>query len=246
MKERLERHRPTSLSSLYMKQAIEAFGDSGDARSLYGAFHGRTDLDKTGSAFVFLNARDRQTELRLDAVLFLALAAESYINEYVRTRFDGADLDAVDRLSPVNKFILAPRIDSPSAIFHRDKYPIPRLAELFALRNRLVHPKPGFGPGGPLDRDPEFAKQFQSDRVVDFILAVGASGFFLLKRAYGRDHIDLWTHLVWRGRDELIAFAGEARLTPDIAAESPPALTRRLMDALVPSDSSQDAEDTTP
>jgi len=235
MDERPER--PTSLSSLYMKQAIEAFGDSADARSLYGTFHGRTDLDDTASAFAFLNARDRQTELQLDAVLFLALAAESYINEYVRTRFEGADLDAVDRLSPVNKFILAPRIDSKSTLFHRDKYPIPRLVELFALRNRLVHPKPGFGPGGPLDRDPEFAEQFQSARVVDFMLAVGASGYLLLKRAYGRDHIDIWTHLVWKGRDELIAFAGKAFSVPDIAAESPPDLTRRLMDALVPPDS---------
>jgi hypothetical protein len=77
------------------------------------------------------------------AILFAAIAAEAYANAFIATpgRFTASDVQALDRMSTVDKLVLTPRLVGYD-VFDRGKEPITSLAQLFDLRNALVHPKP--------------------------------------------------------------------------------------------------------
>jgi hypothetical protein len=224
------RDRPATLSSLYMSQAIEAFGESGDGPTLYGHLYGKSDLDPTESALAVIEGDRRRTVGRLQAVLFAALATESYANEFLAAHLSRKDFEVVDRMSPVNKLVVGTGFGSEKAIFQRGRAPIPTLARLFKLRDRLVHPKPGFGPdaiGEPLG---EFTAHFAAQDIADFLVSAAAAGYVLLKRAYGPDHLDIWTDLLWFSKETLFEFATEAESLPPVNSKPPPTLLARLIE----------------
>jgi hypothetical protein len=224
------RDRPATLSSLYMSQAVEAFGESGDGPTLYGHMYGKSDLDPTESALAVIEGDRCRTVSRLQTVLFTALATESYANEFLAARLSRKDFEVVDRMSPVNKLVVGTGVENEKAIFQRGRAPIPKLVKLFKLRDRLVHPKPGFGPdavGEPLG---EFKAQFAAEDIADFLISAAAAGYVLLKRAYGPDHLDIWTDLLWFTKETLYEFAEESESLPPVDARPPQTLLARLLD----------------
>src|SRR5690348_15461252 len=83
------RQRPATLSSTYLSQAVEAFGLTNDPPTLYTYLHGRADLDRTGQALAAIEAARVRLNCSMRAVLFAALAAESYVNEFLAAHFSG-------------------------------------------------------------------------------------------------------------------------------------------------------------
>ena len=76
-------------------------------------------------------------------MLFSAIAAEAYANEFIAATLSTADAEAADRLVTVDKLLLAPRLAGLHTPFERGAEPIQSLSRLFRARNALVHPRPG-------------------------------------------------------------------------------------------------------
>ena len=102
-------------------------------------------------------------------VLFCAFAAEAYVNRFLAERLSEPDAAAVDRLAPVDKYVVAVPHADPNLTFPRDKFPAGRLRELFAFRNALVHHKPARPPRGELD----------PCVLAEFVIAVGTAAHLL-------------------------------------------------------------------
>jgi hypothetical protein len=82
------------------------------------------------------------------------------------------------------------------------------IVELFQLRDRLVHPKPGFGVT-PVHGQPstDFEQLFSMPKVAEYIVMVGGSADSLTRRAYGFDSIDVAGTTIWRGRTVIREYA---------------------------------------
>lgn len=75
-------------------------------------------------------------------MLFSALAAEAYANEFLSRVLMPSDVDALERLQPLDKLLIGPRVAGHEAPLERGRQPAQRLAHLFDVRNKLVHPRP--------------------------------------------------------------------------------------------------------
>jgi hypothetical protein len=80
-----------------------------------------------------------------NAMLVAAFAPEAYINEFIAEHFAGKDYEAVEKLSTVDKYVLAPRTALGRDLFPRDREPAQTLRILVRQRDVLVHPKPDKG-----------------------------------------------------------------------------------------------------
>jgi hypothetical protein len=89
--------------------------------------------------------RDERLRLGRNAILFAALAVEASTNHYGVAMLEKEDAERLDRLRTVDKVSLFPRLAGGEKAFPLVGW-LPdyeRLHQLFALRNRIVHPKPG-------------------------------------------------------------------------------------------------------
>lgn len=213
--------RPRSLSGVYLDMAVDALQASATALAVYGG----DNVPKPGSRtemFVYALGREKRVRYLMQGVLFSALAAESYVNEFLAVRLSGKDLSAADRMSPVDKFVLGTKLAYGESLFFRDREPIPDLVALFALRNRLAHPKPGFGLDPMFDDgDRPFETQFSSSSVAQYIVGVAGGAVVLIRRAYGMDTRDIPAEVLWFGRDAVYDFARSHSEPPKPGEEKP-------------------------
>jgi hypothetical protein len=154
-------------------------------------------------------------------VLFVALAAESYVNEFLSVH--GA-LPKWDRKPTHQKFLKGTHEAYGAQLFFVDREGYQDIVDLFKLRNRLVHPKPGFGVSGLLGQpDADFEQLFAIPKVAEYIVAVGGSADLLMPRAYGFESIDVASTAVWRGRSVIREYAQRYAELPawDAPAERP-------------------------
>jgi hypothetical protein len=136
--------RAPSTAGVYLEQALDALRDSSSADALYGEVDPwHRDASILGSAQHKLDAANRRLRFLRASVLFAAIAAEAYANEFVAATLTSADAGAIDRLSTVDKLLLAPRLAGLASPFDRGREPIQGLTRLFRARNTLVHPRPG-------------------------------------------------------------------------------------------------------
>jgi hypothetical protein len=84
-----------------------------------------------------------QTRFARNCILFSALAAEAYVNAFLDSRVTGSDLDALDRLPTVEKYVIGVTYAESGVVFDKGAEPIQTLKRLFSTRDALVHPKPG-------------------------------------------------------------------------------------------------------
>jgi hypothetical protein len=181
--------RPDSLSGEYLQEALNALHAAGDPGAIYGKGRGRRDLAKTAEAFFFVNGRRNSLRSCVRSILFSALAAEAYVNEFLDSTLKGSpkkDREAIDRLTTVSKYVLGTRLATGETLFKRHDDPIPTLTDLFKLRDRLVHPKPGFGPSGLTKPRGEFEALFEAGQVAHFIVVVAACARILMHRTRSR------------------------------------------------------------
>lgn len=218
--ERPERH--AGLSGEYLLQALDGLHDAGDPAHLFGYWRRfppsdprKVEKDMRTAA---LRARIRAART---AVLFAALAAESYVNEFLSVH--GA-LPNWDRASTHRKFLKGTHEAYGSPLFFADREAYPVIVDLFKVRDRLVHPKPGFGMSGlPGQPDTAFEQLFALPKVAEYIVMVGGSADLLMPRAYGFESIDVAGTVIWRGRSVIREYAQRNAKLPawDAPAERP-------------------------
>ena len=136
--------RPPSASGVHLEQALDAPGDSSSADRLYGELDPwHKDARIFGPVQRNMDAANRRLRFLRSAVLFSAIAAEAYVNEFIAATLTAADAAAVDRLATVDKLLLAPRLAGLTSPFERGREPIQSLTRLFRARNALAHPRLG-------------------------------------------------------------------------------------------------------
>jgi hypothetical protein len=190
--------KPT-LTGEYLSQAAEALDAAGDPDRVgpkidpsRGGPIGAVSRALTGARY----ARMRYCRT---SILFSALAAEAYINQYLTAKLSNSDFDAIDRMPTVDKYVLGPRAAGDGTLFRRDGRIVPQLRELFRLRSKLVHPKPGVGPTheGPDPHESEFSAAVAGD----CLLAVSAAAVVLVRKIYGPTAYATPAAELWFGRD---------------------------------------------
>ena len=134
------RRRRATQSTAYLNQAAEALTDAASPRALWRA----ADPLHRGGIFEPVQRRVDAGNRRLArlkaSVIFSALAAEAYANEFLEATCAAADAAAVDRLATPEKLLLAPRLSGLPSVLERGREPHQTIRRLFRVRNVLVHP----------------------------------------------------------------------------------------------------------
>ncbi len=221
--------RPASLAGEYLTEAIEALHDAGDPAYLYAHWRRFPPSDSTSEADAMQKAA-RRARIRTarNAVLFAAFAGEAYVNEFLAAH---GVLKRWDRKPTITKFLDGTEAAYGSQLFFADREAYPVLVELYALRNRLAHPKPGFGVEGiHFEAGEDYESLFALPTVAEYIVMVGGAADLLVPRAYGMDQIDLVGLVAWRGRPALRGYASRHRQLPVWDAPSERKLFRQAGD----------------
>jgi hypothetical protein len=132
-----------------MEDAVTDLTRCGSAPDLYPASRNAMRLGRElGRELPEEFATDEGTRSQIrfarNCILFSAIAAESYVNAFLAgARMTGSDLDALDRLPTVEKYVIGVTYAAGEVVFDRGREPIQTLKRLFSARDALVHPKPG-------------------------------------------------------------------------------------------------------
>ena len=214
---------PRSLSGAYLRQAVEALGDAGNPVALYRRWRDRWPTNRVLELGVINAAHMEHVAMCRTAVLFAALAAESYVNEFLAVHLSDEDFAECERQPTVEKYEKYTAVAYGEPLFIRGRGPLETLDELFEVRNRLVHPKPGFGAATLLEPSDEFRRLFAPDKTASYIVTVGGVASVLMRRAYGFDHVDDAAEPVWQGQAAIYQFANRIARLPahDVKPERP-------------------------
>jgi hypothetical protein len=221
--------RPASLAGEYLTEAIDSLENAGDAAYLYAHWHKFPPEDLAVEAENMERAA-RRARIRAarNAILFAAFAGEAYVNEFLAAH---GVLSKWDRKPTAVKFLEGTAAAYGSPLFFRDREAYPVLEELYKLRNRLAHPKPGFGGEGiHFETSQDFEELFALPKVAEYIVMVGGAGDLLVPRAYGMDQIDLVGFVAWRGRPVIREYARRHAHLGDWNAPSERKLFRKAGD----------------
>lgn len=84
---------------------------------------------------------NRRLSFLRSVVLFAALSAEPYANEFLEAALAAPDARALDRLVTPEKLLIGSRLIGVEPPLDRGRLPLQRLYALFEVRNALVHPR---------------------------------------------------------------------------------------------------------
>jgi hypothetical protein len=221
--------RPGTLGGDYLAEAIEALQLSANARGLYPewAYTGSDgDISPEDLGYARIIAAHTRVALCRRTMLYSAFAAESFVNEFMAMYFDGQDLKTLDRLSTVEKYVVATRMALGKALFNRGGEPIQKLQRLFKLRDLLVHPKPGKGLSvpDPIAGDPDFNPR----EAAILLVAVATAAEVLLREACVGDRFHVSVSGIVGGGAGIIEFGERAtQALPDL--QTPPQKVRLVV-----------------
>ncbi len=196
--------RRAGVSDEYLLHALEALQNAGDPAHLFAYW--RWCSPKEPLKFpgrMLAEARQARTRAARTSVLFAALAAESYVNEFLAAH---GVLQEWDREPTHRKYLKATAAACGSRLFVADMAPYPTIVHLLKLRDQLVHPKPGLrgvAPGGS-DAGPE--SFFTMRRLSEYIVMVGY-GAVLMQMTYSFDIVEMTGAIAWRGQQAILAYA---------------------------------------
>jgi hypothetical protein len=199
--------RRRTLATAYLTQAVDALRDSLSSDTLYTTSFRAASRTERVESWIYVAtgmAHLRRTAFVRTTMLFSALAAEAYANEFVREHFPNRqELMAVDRWKTVDKFVLAPRLALGEAVLERGHEPIQTVARLFKRRDALVHPKPeDDDPSMALDADPVYSP-LEAARM---IVAVADAAQRLVHAGRLGDGTDVMAHSILSVRSQLVRF----------------------------------------
>lgn len=205
---------PVSLAGTYLSEAVECLRSCNSAERLFPPpvldYNAEAEERRNDAlvATILAMLKNRRMDHVRNGVLFCALAAEAYINEFLTYHFDGKDRDALERLATPDKYLLAPRLALGSPLFERDQGHGQELAELFAIRHDLVHPKPGRGGANVFQLRPEDHKRYTPKRLAAFIETVAEAAVLLYRSRAGE--LEWPAHTICEGRRAIRRFAAKA------------------------------------
>jgi hypothetical protein len=225
--------RPRTLGGSYLFEALDAIRDAGSSDMLYTSAV-RAAAGRAREPGWVLTAQHDAAEQRIrfsrNAMLFAAFAAEAYINEFIAAHFTGKDYEAVEKLSTVDKYVLAPRTALGRDLFPRDREPAQTLRALFKQRDVLVHPKPEKGLPGTI-RAAGYPRVVGADPIynpraaVTVVLAVAEAADTIVREGNLGNGFDAHAFVIVRGRAALERYARaatEALPAPDAAPRTVP------------------------
>jgi hypothetical protein len=220
---------PASLAGEYLTEAIDWLHMAGDPAYLYAHWRRFPPSDPGTAAEEMLTAARRaRNRATRNAVLFAAFAGEAYVNEFLAAH---DILDAWDRKPTTTKFLKGTAAAYGSPLFFADREGYPELLDLYGLRDRLVHPKPGFGVEGiHFEASGDYEALFALPTIADYIVMVGGAADLLIPRAYGMDKTDVVGAVAWRGRDAIRDYATRNQELPAWNAPSERQLFRQAGD----------------
>jgi hypothetical protein len=158
---------------------LDALRDSASSDRLYrevSDLHKDSLLEGLQHGLNALNARMRYLR---SSVLFSAMAAEAYANEFLAAFLSAKDLEAVDRLRSSDKLLLGPRLCREQDVLERGAEPHASLTALFDTRNRLIHAKPGRFAGYVGQGYEEDENLYGPEKAVRFLVAVAHAAVLL-------------------------------------------------------------------
>lgn len=176
-----------TLAGVYLQQALDAVRAAGSSDGLYTSPHARRMLqaparDTRDGALRGLALR-QQTEHCRTAILFTALACEAYVNEYLTNQLGERDFKAIDRLPTADKLIVGCKL-AGGPTYDRGQGEGQIIGELFSIRNRLVHPRPGIGRYPHSAEYPKRDDTFNPPTAVKHLVAVARVGYTLIETAF--------------------------------------------------------------
>jgi hypothetical protein len=199
--------RRAGVSDEYLLQALEGLQNAGDPAYMFAYWRWCSPKAPLSWRHAKMLAEARQARIRAarTSVLFAALAAESYVNEFLSAH--GA-LQQWDREPTHRKYLKATTAACGSQLFFADLEPYPAIVDLFKLRDRLVHPKPGLGlAGAPGESDAEFMRVFAMRRLAEYIVMVGYGAELLMRMTYTFDIVEMTGTVAWRGQRAILRYA---------------------------------------
>lgn len=135
-----------TMAGTHLLDAVEALRDAGSADALYDPLLRATDSEDLEGPDVDSArniAEGRRVAHSRRALLFSAFAAEAYANDFLYEKWNGRqDRDALQKLSPVDKYALLSALSGSSKTLDRGAEPLQRIRWLFDRRNELVHARP--------------------------------------------------------------------------------------------------------
>jgi hypothetical protein len=132
-----------TMAGTHLADSVRALRDAGSPDALYEpSLRATPDISHED----FSLARDEAEGWRVTycrrALLFSAFAAEAYANDFLYEKWGGKDLDALQKLSTVDKYALLPALAGATTVLDRSREPLQRIGWLFKRRDELVHARP--------------------------------------------------------------------------------------------------------
>jgi hypothetical protein len=129
-------------SEMYLIRALDEFHRAGNAPDLWmpvDDFHSETIFK---GAQEVLTAKNRRLQFLRTSVLFSAIAAEAFANEFVDDTLGRNMAGTLDKLSTADKLIVgAQLVAGNTSPLDKGRQPMQDIAGLATTRDRLVHPK---------------------------------------------------------------------------------------------------------
>lgn len=229
--------RPRNLASDYLHQATEALHNACNPAYLYAQW--RPNMVRSGMGQFWMRRWAQETRFRESrtCALFAALASEAYVNEFLSALTSSrSQFKKLDEYSPVKKYTDAVAQVSGTAMFNEGDALVPTLGKLFKLRNRLAHPKPGFGTPQQLAEpfDEKIEALFPTNDLADYVVTVAGAASTLVARAYGPEAIDVPAGMIWHARGAVYDFATRFAELPAPDAPDEPSIWNVIGDDLNP------------
>ena len=227
----LPRPAPRTLASSHLLNALNALDDACTFEAVLSPRRiwplGRKDPPEAFATLADITQRD----FCCAAALFAAFAAEAFVNDFLdvhlRDKLTDVQFGKIDRWSTLRKYLEAVE-QAYGRLFWEGDEVMPALKQLFDLRNRLVHARPGVGPAMAATRDPDWRRDYPPSRVARWLVAVAGAAESMEIRCYGFDYLSFPATLIWRGRQIVQARGAAAEPLPARRTAGQPPLIEAL------------------
>jgi hypothetical protein len=221
----IARPAPATLASSHLAQGLDAFDDACSPEAVFAPrkIWPLKPSDSIRSRATLSEITQRN--LALTATLFIAFAAEAFVNNFLhvhdlKSRVSATKFKNLDRGSTVQKFVEAVAI-AYEPLFRPNDEVISAISELFDLRHKLVHARPGIGPPTAYMPDPTWRSMYPPTKVAQWLIAVAGAAELMEVRCYGFDYHSFPAAVIWHGRNIVTDRAARSEPLPD------PAMTGR-------------------
>jgi hypothetical protein len=221
----IARPAPATLASSHLAQALDAFDDACSPEAVFAPrkIWPLQPSDPIGSQRTLSEITQRN--LCMTATLFTAFAAEAFVNNFLdvhdlKSQISATKFNKLDRGSTVRKYVEGVAL-AYEPLFGPNDEVMPAISELFRVRNKLVHARPGIGPPVAYMPDATWRSTYPPTKLAEWLVAVAGAAELMEVRCYGFDYHSFPGAFIWHGRDIVMDLAIRSEPLPD------PAMTGR-------------------